>query len=453
MPHSNAGSYDNTASVTVADDEGTTATASDDETVTVTDVAPTVSLVKSASPTTLAEPGGDFVFTLDVTNTSFESVTITALTDTQSGYFSQDCIDLVGTSLAPAASASCSYTVPHSNAGSYDNTASVTVADDEGTTATASDDETVTVTDVAPTVWLVKSASPTTLAEPGGDFVFTLDVTNTSFESVTITALTDTQSGYFSQDCIDLVGTSLAPAASASCSYTVPHSNAGSYDNTASVTVADDEGTTATASDDETVTVTDVDPDIQVTKTASPTSVPETGADVTFTFLVENIGIEDVTFTSLADTVFGDLHNQGSCATGGLIPAGGSYSCSLTVNLVSDNLVPHSNVVTAIAADDDGSTDTDFDGELVAFTNVDPTIDVTKTASPTSLREPGGGRGVHGSGGEHICRIGHRHELGRRPVRKPPGIRRRVDRWCHRDVLQQLAADHDRRRRNVHVHD
>ena len=56
-----------------------TATASDDETVTVTDVAPTVSLVKSASPTTLAEPGGDFVFTLDVTNTSFESVTITGV--------------------------------------------------------------------------------------------------------------------------------------------------------------------------------------------------------------------------------------------------------------------------------------------------------------------------------------------------------------------------------------
>ena len=35
--------------------------------------------------------------------------------------------------------------------------------------------------------------------------------------------------------------------------------------------------------------------------------MPETGGDVTFTFLVQNTGPVDVTLTSLTDTVFGDL--------------------------------------------------------------------------------------------------------------------------------------------------
>ena len=205
--------HTNTVTVTATDgDPGSTPVSnSDSATVFYTDVPPTVTLDKSALPTTLPEPGGDFVFTLDITNTSFEAVTITALTDSQSTFFSQDCTDLVGTTLAPDASASCSYTVPHTNAGSYDNTASVTVTDDEGTTATDTAEATVTVTDVAPTVTLDKSALPTTLPEPGGDFEFTLDVTNTSPEVVTITALTDSQSAFFSQDCTDLVGTTLAP--------------------------------------------------------------------------------------------------------------------------------------------------------------------------------------------------------------------------------------------------
>ncbi len=59
----------------------------------------------------------------------------------------------------------------------------------------------------------------------------------------------------------------------------------------------DDDNTPATDDDDETVTFDDVAPAIRITKTANPTQVPETGGNVTFTFLVENIGVEDVTLT------------------------------------------------------------------------------------------------------------------------------------------------------------
>ena len=65
-------------------------------------------------------------------------------------------------------SISCTYAVTHTEAGSYANTASVTVADNENNTATDTDDETVTVTDVLPTVDLTKSALPTTLPSRAG---------------------------------------------------------------------------------------------------------------------------------------------------------------------------------------------------------------------------------------------------------------------------------------------
>ena len=50
----------------------------------------------------------------------------------------------------------------------------------------------------------------------------------------------------------------------------------------------DNDGTDATDDDDATVDFTDVAPTIEVTKTANPTAVPETGGNVLFTFVVKN---------------------------------------------------------------------------------------------------------------------------------------------------------------------
>jgi hypothetical protein len=111
---------------------------------------------------------------------------------------------------------------------------------------------------------------------------------------------------------------------------------------------------------------------------------------VVFTFVVQNVGPEEVTLTTLSDSVFGDLNGQGNCVTGGVIPVGGSYSCSITMFLASDSLTAHYNVITAVGTDDDGSTDTDTDDETVTFTDVLPDIEVIKSADPTSVPETGG---------------------------------------------------------------
>jgi hypothetical protein len=93
-----------------------------------------------------------------------------------------------------------------------------------------------------------------------------------------------------------------------------------------------------------------VPPAIRVTKTADPTHVPETGGNVTFTFLVENIGPEDVTLTSLSDTQFGSLDGKGSCDVPQTILIGGSYSCHTVLWRPTPDT--HFNA-TATAVDDD----------------------------------------------------------------------------------------------------
>ena len=68
-----------------------------------------------------------------MTNESVEVVTITGLTDDYP--LSDECQALVGQTLGAGESASCQYTVELVDTGVYDNTATVTVEDDEENSA------------------------------------------------------------------------------------------------------------------------------------------------------------------------------------------------------------------------------------------------------------------------------------------------------------------------------
>ena len=131
-------------------------------------------------------------------------------------------------------------------------------------------------------------------------------------------------------------------------------------------------------------------PTITVTKTPSPTSVPESGAPVTFSVSVTNNStVEQVTLTGLNDSDFGNVTaiSGTSCATGGTIAAGGTYNCSFTKTISGDFGGPdHVNVLTATADDPDGGTATDDDDATVTFTDVQPTINVDKSASASVVR-------------------------------------------------------------------
>ena len=385
--HTAVDDYTNVASVTVVDDEQNEAGDTDDETVEVTDLAPTVTLDKSVDDDSKPEPGGVFTYTLKVTNTSSETVTITALTDDHT--LSAGCLALVGQTLSAGRREELHLPGQLHRRGKLPEHGRGHRRRRRGYRGRDDDDATVTVTDVLPTVSLDKVVvGDASKPEPGGDFTFRLTITNPSVESVTIDALTDTNA--LSQACLDLIGDSLAPGASVSCEYPVGHADPGTYPNTASVTVSDDEGHEANDTDDASVAVSDVPPTVEITKSVDDDSKPEPGGTFTFTLVIENVSNESVTITDLTDS--NALSQDCLDLIGTVLAPAGEQGSSVSCTYDVDHAVPgtYPNTATVTVEDDDGSEDEDDDDETVVVVDVDPSVVVLKTATPSSLPEPGG---------------------------------------------------------------
>jgi hypothetical protein len=365
-----------TVTATLVDDEDNSVQDSDDATVTITDVVPTaadVVVVKNASPTSVPEPGGEVQFTVRVTNNAVEPLTLTALVDDVHGDLNGRGTCATGATLPIGGSYQCTFTATVSgNAGYVEtDTVTATLVDDEGNSVQDSDDATVTLTNTEPSVSIVKTASTNSLPEPGGIVTFTLTVTNNSVETVTITDLSDTYP--LSQECLALVGQTLAPGASASCQYAIQVEDAGTYSNTASVTVEDDENNEASDQDTETVEVTDVTPtpaDVVVVKNASPTSVPEPGGEVQFTVRVTNHAVEPLTLTALVDDVHGDLNGRGSCAVPQTLDVGQTYTCYFTATVSGNAVYVETDTVTATLVDNEGNSASQSDTATVAVAGI-----------------------------------------------------------------------------------
>ena len=282
----------------------------------------------------------------------------------------------------------CSVVSP--NGGSQNITrpsVSINLKEGENVTCTFSNER-----ELAPVIEVTKTANPTSVPETGGNVTFTFSVENMSNEQLTLTSLVDNIFGNLDGQGTCDVPQTLAVGGSYSCSIIkfLSSDSLTAHTNVTTAVALDGEGDSATDFDDATVTFTDVAPQIRITKTGNPTAVPETGGNVTFTFLVENIGNEDVILNSLSDTVFGNLDGKGTCDVPQTILIGGSYSCSYTVFLASDSLTAHYNVVTATAVDDDGTQATDEDDETITFTDIKPTVTIDKSVTPSILAEPGG---------------------------------------------------------------
>src|SRR5690606_3658798 len=209
----------------------------------------------------------------------------------------------------------------------------------------------------------------------------TYRITNTGAEDVTVTSIGDDKFG----DLLDeaeaawvaagntapIVIPATEPDSYFEFTYTTTLSSDSLADhvNRVDVIAVDDDGTTATDYDTETVTFDDVAPMIDVTKTASSASLPETGGSVTFTYRITNTGVEDVTVTSIGDDKFGDLLDEAEAAwvaadTSALkvvanTEPGRLFENTYTTTLTSGSLTDHLNRADAIAVDADLTTATD----------------------------------------------------------------------------------------------
>lgn len=357
---------------TGTDTENNPVQSSDSAHISIIDSPSSLAMTKVANPTNVPEPGGVVTFTFSITNTSaIDSITIDTLTDSIYGNLDGrgDCA--VGQTLAAGASYTCSFSATVSgNAGdSETNIAIVTGTDDDGNDVHASDDATVNITDVPASIVLTKTASPTSLPEPGGPVTFTVIITNTSpADEVTIETLTDDIHGNLNGQGDCSVPQTLAVGAVYECHFTATvNGNAGDVEtDTVTATGTDDDGSGVSANDDADVFITDVLPTIVLTKTAHPGVVPEPGGVVSFTITISNTSPADpIDILTLADSVYGDLNGMGDCVMPQTIPVGGSYSCTFQQIVRGREGDTHTNVAITSGFDDENNPVVDSDEEVV----------------------------------------------------------------------------------------
>ncbi|GAB6264488.1 DUF7507 domain-containing protein [Photobacterium sp. R1] len=346
------------------DDNGNLLSGEDTAQVTITDLLPNIELVKTASPEQLNEPGGLVTFSVVVSNSSpaaSDPVTINSLVDNIHGDLNGQGDCSVPQVIAVGANYSCSFqiNVVGNAGGSETDTVTALGKDDENNPVSASDSATVVILNTPSSIEVIKTASPSTIEEPGGNVTYTYTINNTSsVDPVTIDVADDDKLGMLNGQGNCSLPQVIAPSGSYTCTIVSFVSGNGNTAVTNVITVSglDDDGEIVSAVDDATVNVLNAPPAASVVKQA-------TQAVVTYQVSISNDSdAEALTITSLVDNLFGDITQvtgsiqSTTCSVPQVIqPAAqveDTYSCQFTAIVTSS---PHVNTVTATVEDDDGS--------------------------------------------------------------------------------------------------
>ena len=117
------------------------------------------------------------------------------------------------------------------------------------------------------------------------------------------------------------------------------------------------------------MTIANLPSSIQVTKTATPTSLQEPGGNATFAVAVKNTSaVDTVTITTLTDDIYGNLDGKGTCDVPQTLAPGATYECSFTGAVSGSAGSTHKDVVTASGTDDDGGELSGSDDATVTIT-------------------------------------------------------------------------------------
>ena len=381
-----AGSVTNTATATGTPPAGAAVTDTDTALVTVTPT-PSISVVKSATPATVAVVGAAVAYSFVVTNTGNVTLTAVDVSDPLPGLSAVAC---PVTTLPPGASTTCtaSYTVTQADVdnGSVVNTATASGTPPVGAAVTAVDVATVTVTQ-SPAISLTKSVAPTTVSAAGAAVSYSFLVRNTGNVTLTAVGVADPLPGLSAVSC---PVTTLAPGASTTCTatYSVTQADvdAGSITNTALATGTPPVGAAVTDSDSAVVTVTQ-SPAISLTKSAAPATVSAAGAAVSYSFVVRNTGNVTLTAVAVSDPLPG--LSAVSCPVTALAP-GGSTTCTATYAVTQGDIDAGSvaNTATVSGTPPVGAAVTDSDSALVTATR-SPSISLSKSATPAAVAAVG----------------------------------------------------------------
>lgn len=338
-------------------------------------ITSSISVIKTANPVSLAEPGGVFTYTFVVTNTGNVNVTLDSVIDDKIGVIALPENKI----LEPGKSVTLTGTKIYTQPGTYDNKVIATATDAFKSPLAASADATVEVTDIKPSITVFKTANPTNLPKGGGVFTFTYVVTNNGTVPVTVDSVFDDKIGDIPLPSNKI----LAPGELFTLTSTKTYTEAGIYHNTVTVKAVDEQGNNTEAKDEASVIVRDTDASITVTKTPNPLILLEPGGEFNYTYVITNNGNVAVTLKSVFDDKIGEIQLP-EVKT---IEPGNSVTLIGKQSYTDDGIYLNKVTVTAIHDDEEIIAETTAS---VTVTDTKPSITVTKIPTPISLPAPGG---------------------------------------------------------------
>ena len=403
------GKVTNSATATAAPPGGGTPPVSPpSETIVNVDSAPAITVVKSATPTTIGAAGNSVTYSFLVTNTGNVTLTDPTIDETAfSGTGTAPVATCPTGPVAPGASVTCTaaYTATQADmdAGSVTNTATATAVPPTGLTPPVSDPSSATVTaDVTASLTVLKSADMTSITTVGQNVKYSFLVTNTgnvTLHDIAVDEGTFTGSGTLPPAVCPQ--SSLAPGASETCttSYTVTQADldrGGTLSNTATGTGTPPGSNTSVPSTPSTVDVPVAQsPALSLVKSASPSS-PDSfraGQDITYSFVVTNTGNVTIDNVSIQESQFtgtGTLPAP-NCPPGALAPGTRSVCTAVyTVTQADVDAGKITNKATATGTPPGvGTPPVSPPSEVTVPTPPAPAVTMVKTADLQSISHAG----------------------------------------------------------------
>ena len=380
-----AGVINNTATVTATPPGGGTVAAVDSHTVPAPP-DPSITLVKTAAPTTIASVGQLITYSFLVTNTGNVTLTGVGVSDPKPGMSAVTCPT---TTLVPTVSTTCAATYTATladvNQGSIDNTATASGTPPSGPAVSDVDSETVSATQT-PAITIDKSASPNNVSTVGQPVTYSFLITNTGNVTLTGVTVDDPIAGLSAISCPTTV---LDPGTMTTCTATraVTQSDldAGSISNMATVTGTAPSGGDVSDTDTATVSVA-AGPAIELDKSATPTTVHTLSETISYTFVVTNTGNVTLSAIAVADPMFGGAV---ACPATTLAPTA-TMTCSASHGVTQADLDAGQilNTATVTGSPTVGPSVSDTDAATVLADPVDG-MALTKSATPSTIDAAG----------------------------------------------------------------
>ena len=348
-----AGSVDNTATATGTSPAGATITSSPSSTSTpAIVVAPSLALVKSASPSDAAayEPGQVITYQFAVTNTgnvTMNNISIGESSFSGTGTLSEPICPV--TTLAAGAQEVCTATYTLTSAdvdsGSVQNTATASGTPQGSDTKVPSNPSTASITAVpAPGIAVTKSADPGTVTTAGQQIVYSFMVKNTGNVTLSNPTVADTDfSGTGKLSAIQCPETSLVAAQIETCTatYTVTQAdvNTGTLTNAATATGTPPGGRPITSVASTTTMTIYRTPGVSVVKTAN-VDATKVGQEITYSFKITNTGNVTIVDPTVKDTNFSGTGRLSAidCPSGVVLQPADSTTCTATYTVTQADI-------------------------------------------------------------------------------------------------------------------